>query len=107
MSEDGEQEKEVARQRVESAVAELRAALSAMRGCKRSYTAFDLKMTEQLLALLDGAADIDDPLYSRIYALEDEINECNQGVCYKTGAEIDALVDEYHYLVEWMELHGK
>jgi hypothetical protein len=27
-------------------------------------------------------------------------------VCYKTGAEIDAMVNEYHYLVKWMELHG-
>lgn len=54
MPEDGEQEKEVARQRVESAVAELRAALSAMRGCKRGYTVFELKMTEQLLTQLDG-----------------------------------------------------
>jgi len=106
MSEDGEQEKEVARQRVESAVAELRAALSAMRGDTRGYTAFDLKMTEQMLALLDGAENIDDAVYSRIYDLENEINECNQGVCYKTGAEIDALIAEYHYLVDWADTHG-
>ena len=106
MSEDGEQEKEVARQRVERVVAELRAALFAMRGGTRGYTAFDLKMTEQMLALLDGAENIDDAVYSRIYDLENEINECNQGVCYKTGAEIDALVDEYHYLVDWADTHG-
>ena len=106
MSEGAEQEKEVARQEVEGAVAELRVALSNMRGGTQECTPFEIRMVEQLLALLDGEDSIDEALSKRLWDLENEIEECNQGVCYKTGAEIDALVAEHAYLENWMRSRG-
>ena len=103
MSEDGEQEKEVARQEVEGAIAELQVALSNMRDGAQECEPFEIKMVEQLLALLQGADSVDEALNARLDALQLEITECNYGVCYRTGAEIDELLDEYEYLENWLE----
>ena len=103
MSENGEQEKEVARQEVEGAIAELRVALSNMRGGTQECEPFEMRMVERLLALLQGADSVEDAVCARLDALEFEIEECDRGVCYKTGAEIDALHAEYGYLENWLD----
>lgn len=107
MSEDGEQEKEVARQEVEGAIAELQVALSNMRGGTQEGDSFEIKMVESLLALLQGADDMEEAVCERVSELEYEIEECDQGVCYRTGAEIDALHRELAYLENWLDNRPK
>ena len=107
MSENGEQEKEVARQEMEGAIAELQVALSNMRGGTQEGDPFEIRMVESLLALLRGADDVEETVCERVSALEYEIEECDQGVCYKTGAEIDALHRERAYLENWLDTRLK
>ena len=80
-----------------------RVALSNMRGGTQECEPFEMRMVESLLALLQGADNVEDVVCARLDALEFEIEECDRGVCYKTGAEIDALHAEYGYLENWLD----
>ena len=103
MSEKDQSQEEVGRQEVERAIAELRVALSNMRGGTQECEPFEMRMVESLLALLQGADSVEDVVCARLDALEFEIEECDRGVCYNTGAEIDALHAEYRYLENWLD----